>query len=355
MKRLTVLTALGGVTSLLLASAHAQQPGIGDESGAALLAAAARAAQEQSYSGTQFVVFWAESGSTAAVVQVSHTAGEGSILRVDPTPQSPGGSVIHGDTFGLPGGAGIAADNLALLTRNYEAVRMGTDSVVGRTADLVVVRRPGSSPSARFWIDRDTRLVLRREVLDTNGQTLEASSFVALELRQAKGPVLIPKSPGGLMHAVKRTASGDAITRDPVTFANWRRAGWVMPEELPGGLELLEARASGAGDQRVVHMSYSDGISTVSLFQQRGRLDSGGLVGWQKSTLGKARVWVMPAFPRRVVWAGGGKVFTLVADCQQPVLQDIVTSLPHTQHRRGLLGRVGRGLARVGSWFNPFA
>ncbi|HEU0130187.1 MAG TPA: hypothetical protein VFQ85_04255, partial [Mycobacteriales bacterium] len=60
-------------------------------------------------------------------------------------------------------------------------------------------------------------------------------------------------------------------------------------------------------------------------------------------------------FPRRVVWSGGGTVFTVVADAPAAALEDLVAALPHGDPGPGLGTRLGHGLARVGSWLNPFA
>jgi hypothetical protein len=49
-------------------------------------------------------------------------------------------------------------------------------------------------------------------------------------------------------------------------------------------------------------------------------------------------------------------VFTLLSDAPPETVGAAVRVLPHEKApRRGLLARLGRGLARVGSWLNPFS
>ena len=48
-------------------------------------------------------------------------------------------------------------------------------------------------------------------------------------------------------------------------------------------------------------------------------------------------------------------MFTVVADCPQAALDDLVGTLPHGNPGPGIGSRLGNGLTRVGSWLNPFA
>ncbi|MCA1824642.1 MAG: hypothetical protein LC640_10375, partial [Frankia sp.] len=127
------------------------------------------------------------------------------------------------------------------------------------------------------------------------------------------------------------------------------------PTTLPNGLELFDARRRAGEPGDVLHLSYSDGVSHVSVFEQRGRLDTSALDGWHRERVAGTRVWVNDAFPRRVVWAANGRVFTVVAECERTSLEALVAALPHRGARRPLLSRLTRGLRRVGSWINPFS
>jgi short-subunit dehydrogenase len=77
-------------------------------------------------------------------------------------------------------------------------------------------------------------------------------------------------------------------------------------------LTLVDARRG--GEQDIVHLSYSDGIASVSVFEQRGRLDEDGLAGHRRQAADGHAVWVRGEVPRRVVWSSGGTVYTVVAD-----------------------------------------
>jgi len=351
MRRAPLWLAVGGCSAALLVPALASHPSpggrIGDDTGSALLERAADAAEQLDYQGTQFVAFWAESGSTSAIVEVSHVAGEGSVMRLEPTPQNPAGAVFRSGGAGAPEVVGFDPATLGLLTRNYETALTGADTVAGRAVDVVAVRRRGDSPVARFWLDRETGLVLRREVLDGDGRTLRASAFI----RVTFGPTLNTTMDRETAADTPR-ASGSPL--DIATVADLRDDGWRLPDGLPDGLELFDARMTGEDDQSLLHLTYSDGVSTLSLFQQRGRLDTDSLDGFRRIRVGGTPVYASTTFPRRVVWSGGGQVFTLVAECQQDTLEGVIDALPHGEPSRGIRSRLRDGFGRVGSWLNPF-
>ena len=306
-----------------------------------LLDRAAAAPASTPYHGVQFVSAWTSGGTTSEVVDVDHDPVRGTTVRSDGTTRAPGRSVTL-LAAGAPSIAGGGA--VGLLVQHYSLSVVGSDVVAGRPVDVIAARRPaaaaGDHDVARFWLDRSSGLVLRREVYDRRGRTTRASAFVEVTVGEA-------------------TVSGDAAgtawtaTLDRASIARMRRHGWHCPATLPGPLTLVDARRG--GEQDIVHLSYSDGIATVSVFEQRGRLDEDGMAGDHRQAADGQSVWVRGEVPRRVVWSADGTVYTVVADAPERTVDAVVAALPHSAADDGPLGRLGRGLDRVASWFNPFA
>lgn len=350
MRRAPLLLLSGGAFVLMHAAAVGVPAQPTDrrttaDDGITLLEQAARAARRLSYRGTQMVSFWSESGSSSALVDVAHVGGEGLLLRVTPTPQDPGGAVYDDESGEVPQVVGFARGTLELLATNYDVAVQGSEEVAGRPAYVVTVARPGSSPAARFWIDRATRLPLRREVLDGAGRTVRASAFIQLSVGDAQVSEIVREDAANMPAAPQGVPADVAVLRDD---------GWHLPAALPSGLQLVDVRVTGEGDATTLHLTYSDGLSTVSVFEQKGVLDEASVAGWDRADVGGDTAWVQDAFPRRVVWAGGGVVFTVVADCPRATLDDLVATLPHGNPGPGIMTRLGNGLGRVGSWLNPF-
>ena len=349
-----VLLASAAVVALLVSPPDSARPGadalipsrggaepVVDPRARTLLDRAAAAPASTPYHGVQFVSAWTTRGTTSEVVDIDHDPARGTTVRSDGTTRAPARSV----TLLAAGAPSIAGGGVVgLLVQHYSLSVVGSDVVAGRPVDVIAARRPGAPSSAhdaaRFWLDRSSGLVLRREVYDGRGRTTRASAFVQVTVGEA---------------AVASGAADTAwtATLDRTSIARLRRHGWHCPATLPGPLTLVDARRGGKQD--IVHLSYSDGLANVSVFEQRGRLDVSGLADHQRRATDGHAVWVRGQVPRRVVWSSGATVYTVVADAPERTVDAVVAALPHRPPDDGALGRLGRGLDRVASWFNPFA
>lgn len=302
--------------------------------GLPLLVAAARAARTQAWRGTQRVV---ASGTPESHLEVRHVPGHGSEVRgPDGTP------VVAADV--------LDESLLSLLENNYEVRVAGAGRCAGRLAVLVEAVRPGvvgpGAVAARFWVDRASALLLRRDVHDGDGSLLRSAEMTWLEVRPGVRPVEQEQERAG---SVLRPR-GERLTTEALALL--AEQGWPVPRSLPRGFELYDARLL---DGQVLQLAYSDGLSTTSVFAQRGALPvvSSGLV----REVDGASVWHPAGEPGRLVWSADGLAFTLVSDASADARDAAVAALPHAHEQvteEGLLPRVWRGLDRVGSWLNPF-
>ena len=102
----------------------------------------------------------------------------------------------------------------------------------------------------------------------------------------------------------------------------------------------------------MVDLAYSDGLSAVSVFVQRGWLPA-SLHGWHQTDLGGNRLYVTNQGEPDLTWSAGGFVYTVVAGAPAPTVAAVVNALPH-QAEPGFWERIERGLRRLLSWINPF-
>lgn len=322
-----------------------------------LLDDAARAASSRSYQGTSYVGTWQGSASASAVVQVAHVPGSSSALEVLP----------EGDAST----AGLAVPSVApdarllgLLAEHYALTVARAASCVGRPVQVVEAGRADGSVAGRFWVDDASGLVLRREVYDEQGRRLRSSAFVDLEVDP------VPLSGTATTAPVSSPTAGGAFEPDPDAAADLaagprlapqqldrlRDQGWDVPAQLPGGFDLYDARMPSHDGAGVLHLSYSDGLSTLSLFAQRGNVQGMPADGFAEREVSGVQVWLAAGSPERAVWSGNGQAFTVVSDAPRPALAAVVAVLPHEDPpATGPLARVRRGLARLASWVNPFS
>lgn len=322
---LTALPLLPAAPALSSAAVRGDDRAASRAQAVALLTAAARAARTRSWSGVQQVSTWSAGTTTSAVVRVAHVPERGtSVWTAD-------GAVAE-----LPESAADAY-LMGVLTQRYDLQVTGGASCSGRPTTVVEARRPEGQLAARFWLDDATGLALRREVFDGAGRRLRASTYTSVEV-----PVEVATD---VRPVVARTAAA----------APAAAPGWDVPRQLPGGFALYDAGRPASGDGAVLQLAYSDGLSTVSVFSQPGRLGDRPIAGWTVQAVDGSPVWVRPGVPEQLVFAGGGQVFTVIGDAGHEELLQVVRALPHDVPAGDGTGRrMARGLARVGGWLNPF-
>src|SRR5436189_105568 len=73
-------------------------------------------------------------------------------------------------------------------------------------------------------------------------------------------------------------------------LARLRASGWPLPGPLPANLTLIGAKEANTPSGPVVDLDYSDGLSVVSIFVQRGYLPD-SLDGWSQVALEGHKVY----------------------------------------------------------------
>lgn len=345
-RRLTAGVAGAGLL-LTAVPAGAAVPRSDDEPAAlAVLERAARASWALPYTGTKFVAAWHPAGTSTSLVDVRNDPLRGTTMAASPTAAAADDDA--GDDALLVTASGLDERLLQALADSYALRRAEPGRCAGRTADVVEAVR-GGDVVGRFWVDRDSGLLLRREVYDEQGRRVRSSAFVDLVMGEAATTSVSDGSARRLTRELGRPVSDGRL-------ADMRDDGWHVPEDLPGGLRLFEARTGGGGhDGRLLHLAYSDGLSTASLFVQEGDPGDDPPDGFERRDVAGHPAWVRDGAPERVVWGGGGRVWTLVTDAPVSTAEAVVGALPHDEVQDGgIRARLSRGLSRVGGWLNPF-
>jgi sigma-E factor negative regulatory protein RseB len=342
--------ALGGASDGVVASAGSAAPASASpdrDGGITLLHQAVGADEAVPYRGVRMICWWGPRGTTTVVENVAHQPGSGTLLQMAGTGAQPAAAAYVPDTPGIrqPGTPlGVTDEALGLLAANYRVVQDGTGSAGGRPAEIVEARRGDGTVAARFWLDQATKMPLRRELFDRNSRMINEDAFIDLEVgRSAVGGVLDGQA------APSRPWSDELASTD---LARLRASGWPLPGRLPGGLSLFEARQTVTASGTVLQLGYSDGVSGVSLFIQRGGLPR-TLAGYQKALMDGHAVYVRDSAQQLLTWAGRGHVYTVIADAPAGTVDAVVGALPHDP-APGFWKRISRGFTRLASWADPF-
>lgn len=150
----------------------------------------------------------------------------------------------------------------------YDLDRIGGDRVAGLEADVLRLSpRDAYRYGWRLWAEKSTGLLLRAEVLASNNQVLEWSSFsnVVIGPRPTLESVQLPRA----------KVEGFRVVQTPVLPAEMAREGWAIGETPPGFRFVRAVKRSAiatdaprgqAAEPRVLQAIYSDGVTFVSVF-----------------------------------------------------------------------------------------
>lgn len=283
-----------------------------------LLAQAAQAAIVTSYQGEEVVTRWSQgspdSDGSVLVSDIWHVSGGQTVTQtLDAGASSNSQPYLSSDDDGqAPEGVlGVTVPLVQLLETHYVVAYAGAGSADDRTAQVVEARRADGSLAARFWLDDATKLPLEREVFDSAAHVISRDVFINVRfVKQVSAPAASP--PAG----ANAPTDPQGLWTEPFSQAQLlalRTRGWLVPAQLPGGLSLFTGAETKASTGTVLDLGYSDGLSVISVFEQRGQL-AASLAGWRETTVAGHVIFVAEPDQRSLTWSGHGMVYTVVAD-----------------------------------------
>lgn len=319
----------------------------------ALLQASAEAGRQLPYTGT-FTTrvygggvsgwFTERSSTDSAVARVTNVPGQGVDVQAE---QGRDSAAFVSATEDGPGYLEDGA--VQVLNRGFDLVMANDDEVAGRSAAVVEARRLGGELAGRIWIDRETDLLLRREVYDASGALVRSSEFHDVQVDPMR-------SAFATLATALPESEGEPVAEDDYdALAN---EGWTCcPPDLSGVLELQDVRRVDGGDP-ALQLVYSDGLTTASVFEQAGQLEPANLEGFQPRRYGENTVYVREGLVTYAAWESDGIVYTVACDTPHG-LAVTVAGFPHRPAAGDdadgeWQGRVERGMSRMMSWVNPF-
>jgi sigma-E factor negative regulatory protein RseB len=293
-----------------------------------LLGKAASAGQSTAYTGVELLSDTSMSGDVTTVTPVQHP-GIGSSDAV----------------FGL------TTAFVTLIGKNYVALYQGGSVSAGRAALIVELHRTDGSIAARYWLDQQTMLPLRREVYDAAAHLVSEDLFIQVRFG---APAAQTQSLSAQQRAINfqsaRAGPLWATVASPAAFlATLRRSGWRLPSTVAGGLRLYTASQSTTSGGQEINLCYSDGLFVISLVAQRGPI--GGHPAGEPASLNGHLVYVSG---HSLSWVAPGFVYTLTADAPPQMAAAVIATLPQSGSA-GFLGRMGHGFGRLAALVSPFS
>jgi len=306
-----------------------------------LLDRAREAAETQPFEGT-VAVEWRDGGQRHTE-QVSVSSAGGVLRFGDEVVGAGARRMIHS----ADGWLSLWGHDVATLgpppTAKYRLVVDAGPDVAGRPTDVVAVHLDGTNRlRERLYVDRQSGLLLRRELLDMAGAPYRSVAFTTLTAG--------PAAPGPA--AAAPTGAPKAAHSQEPTPARHLKRPYKLRSRIGTGYRLLGAyKANG-----VVQQFFSDGLHGLSVFEQPGHL--AGAETTLAGETGSGRMVEIAGHTMRaysasvgeaVVWDGDGVVYTAVTDAPWSDLAGAVRDLPHADPP-GRLRRVAETVVSLFRW-----
>ncbi|MBV8368390.1 MAG: DUF4367 domain-containing protein [Candidatus Eremiobacteraeota bacterium] len=219
-------------------------------------------------------------------------------------------------------------DDIALLDGNYRAVRTATDQVANRKTDVVdLVSRYTGERTMRLWIDAETHVVLAKEAYHNDGSLAWRTRFD--DIRYTDGipqSIFTSATPAGYATVTGRSYQQPQTNPNAIPDAGFKP---IKPKYLPEGFVLVGGDVNDAKGVRNLHLIYSDGIRTLSLFENATNRIA-DFEGMKPQTINFDKhdaKYVRDGPTTLLAWREEGLAFTIVGDLDLKDLVSIATSV----------------------------
>jgi len=149
----------------------------------------------------------------------------------------------------------------------YAMSLQGSDRVAGRDAQVLLLQpRDDQRFAQRIWVDEQSGLMLRADVLDARHHVLESSAFSEVEIDVKPRPDTVLRPIAHLQ--------GWRIVRPAQANTQLGVEGWILKSTIPGftlsscSRRMLDASATSEpdGGKPALQAVFSDGLTHVSVF-----------------------------------------------------------------------------------------
>jgi negative regulator of sigma E activity len=308
-----------------------------------LLHDAMTAPQRVSYVGEVAVLRIGQEHSDAEVYRVEHRAPD-MTRRWYMAPQ-----VLYGDSIITRGSTTYSIDvkreevvvangedvdeqvteqgNFGVLKANYNALYAPNETFDGRTVDVVLLNNKYTGQTTmRVLIDQTTHIMLERQEFASNGSLIAQTRLEQIRFTGAIPEAVFAIPPG--LHRVDGAARGTESSDVEHVIST---AGFdaLEPKYLPEGFSPIAGDVVSIKNVPTLHLLYSDGIRTVSLFQNEkdAAVDLSHYHALATSVASHPAHYVQEGPTTLLAWSEGNRHFALVGDLSLSELEKIGASV----------------------------
>lgn len=219
------------------------------------------------------------------------------------------------------------SDNFRLLRSNYRAQLQTPESFDGRQAvGVLLINKYTARPTMLVRIDTQSKLVLDKQQFAAGGSLLSETRFESVQYTPN-----LPSADFALpeRYPVVQGPNFDQPSEDVAQVVRSAGFGARGPTFLPHGFAPVEGSVVEMKGVRTVQLLYSDGIRTVSLFENAGgsAVDMTRLHPQSTSVAGHDAQYAQDGATELLAWSDGNLHCALVGELELSELQRIAASI----------------------------
>lgn len=229
------------------------------------------------FEGEMTVIFWSQKGARATVAKIYHN-GVQERLEYIASKTQPHKLIISDSTntyYVQPGRNfllektieydELELDRIQLAFKNYDWKLVAEDTHIGHKVVIVEVYPKGHKGAYhRFWIDPDHKLILKKDRFSQDGTLIQTIQFTTIRFVDTLSEKLFALD-ANVKDMQRKVVTSKKLNRGEllriVKFAP------KLPVELPYGYAFESAYLETKNNKQRLHLIYTDGIETVSLFE----------------------------------------------------------------------------------------
>jgi sigma-E factor negative regulatory protein RseB len=169
----------------------------------------------------------------------------------------------------------VVPRDLASIEKYYRFENIGEDRMTGVMARVVAITpRDNYRYGYRFWIAKDSKMLLKSDLNGAHGVPIEQVMFTELGVGKKISDAGMTASPGDDAPAWHHQDIGGAVTAEP------GESRWEV-RQLPEGFRLTnyQRKRMRPGGEETEHLVYSDGLAIVSVYVEMASADDDPMKG----------------------------------------------------------------------------
>ncbi len=170
----------------------------------------------------------------------------------------------------------VVPRDLDAISPYYLLEDNGDDRMAGHPARVIAIKpRDAYRYGYRFWIARDTRMLLKSDLTDVDGKSIEQLMFTAISIGDEVSAAELQPSLTGEDYTWHSEMSGSRQANKQQGEPGWQVG------ELPAGFSLTHFQRKRMRDASsdAQHMVFSDGLATVSVYVEKAESVQDPLIG----------------------------------------------------------------------------